>query len=42
MGRFLFLLVGLFAFSACYLVRWEEKSVSDGEVKVARYDRLQY
>lgn len=42
MGRFLFLLVGLFAFSACHLVRWEEKSVSDGEVKVARYDRLQY
>lgn len=42
MRYFLFLLMGFLAFSACRNDGWNGGAVSDRDIKVARYDRLQY
>lgn len=42
MRYFVFLLIGLLAFSACRNDGWKGGAVSDRDIKVARYDRLQY
>lgn len=42
MRYFVFLLIGLLAFSACRNDGWKGRAVSDRDIKVARYDRLQY